>query len=203
MQAAQIAVALTFVDISVHVHDGGLLVAAAVAFLVLAATAHGPLGVVRICGQRLHLILTVAVAVAVALAPIVPWLRPDVEGIVVLEFGAIGLIRVATLTQTGETLPRVPSARRRSSRVIDATATVSDPGGPAARESGPPPSQAPSGAAARWAGRTTGAAAASGRQVAAKYRPEAEAQVKRTIRGAGRIAGKVTTWLESPEDRTG
>jgi hypothetical protein len=203
IQAVEIAVALIFVDISVHVHNGGLLVAAAIAFLSLAATAHGPLGIVRICNQRLHLILAVAVAVVVALAPVIPSLRPDIEGIIVLEFGAVGLIRVATLTQTdAERSRRVPTGPR-ASEVIDATATVTDTGGPAGRSAAPPRNPPHAGAAARWAGRTTGAAAASGRQVAAKYRPEAEAQVKRTIRGAGRIASKVAAWLEPPEDRAG
>ena len=38
----------------------------------------------------------------IALAPIVPALRPDIQGIIVIEFGAVGLIRVATLTRTGD-----------------------------------------------------------------------------------------------------
>jgi hypothetical protein len=38
--------------------------------------------------------------------------------------------------------------------------------------------------------------------MAAKYRPEAEAQVKKTIRGAGRLAGRVTSTPEPPEDPT-
>jgi hypothetical protein len=34
----------------------------------------------------------------------------------------------------------------------------------------------------------------------ARYRPEAEAQVKRTIRGAGRIAGRMTAEPKPPDD---
>ena len=37
LQATEIAVALVFVDISTHVHSGGLLVGAAVLFMILAA----------------------------------------------------------------------------------------------------------------------------------------------------------------------
>jgi hypothetical protein len=217
MQAAEVVVALVFVDISVHVSDGGLLVAAAIAFFTLAVTAQGPLGIFRICGQRLHLIVAMAVAVAVALAPIIPALRPDVEGIIVVEFGAIGLIRLATFTQMTEAtapLRAVRTGPRRRSRVIDATATVADasassgsngskPGGagskPGASRSG---DSTPSGAAARWAGRTSGAAASSGKRVAAKYQPEAGEQVKRTIRGVGRLAGRLTSRLAPPEDHT-
>jgi hypothetical protein len=214
LQATEIGVALVFVDLSVHVQDGGILVAAAIAFFVLAITAHGPLGIVRLCGQRLHLALAVAVAVVVALAPIIPAFRPDVEGIIVIEFGAVGLIRVATLTQTAEPARPVTSGWRRGTVVIDTTATVVDRGtssgtdgagqGEGARTDGDPSDTvASAGAAARWAGRTTAAAAASGKQVAAKYGPDAEAQVKRTIRGAGRLAGKVANRLAPRQDPPG
>ena len=97
-----------FVDISVHVHDAGLLVAAAIAFLSLAVTADGPLGIVRICGQRLHLILAWPWPWPWPWRRSFPALRPDIEGIIVIEFGAIGLIRVATLTRTTRCAPEDP-----------------------------------------------------------------------------------------------
>jgi hypothetical protein len=40
----------------------------------------------------------------------------------------------------------------------------------------------------------------TGKRVAAKYRPEAEEQVKATIRGVGKWAGKVSARLAPPED---
>jgi hypothetical protein len=185
MQATEIAVALVFVDISAHIHDGGLLVASALAFLVLAVSANGPLGIVRICAQPVHVTVTIAVAIAAALAPIIPGIRPDIEGVIVLEFGAAGIIRVATLTQiTG--IPRTgPSSRRFGSKVIDTTATVADPTASANRNGPKTGDDSPTGtgpsrngpatdAAARWVGRTAGAAA--------RHWPEAEEQVRRTIR---------------------
>jgi hypothetical protein len=220
LQATEVAMALIFVELLIHVSNGGLLVVAAIAFFTLAVTARGPLGVFRICSQRLHLALATAAAVAVAVAPVIPAIRPDIQGIIVIEFGAIGLIRLATLTHASD-YPRAAGAspRRRRGTVIDATATVVDDSAPdratAGRTTsegsttGPPPGDRshggrattpPAGAAVRWAGRTTGAAAASAKKMTARYRPEAEAQVKRTIRGAGRIAGRMTADPKPPDD---
>lgn len=208
MQATEIAVALVFAYLSVHVAHGALLVISAIPLLALAVTAQGPLGLFRICGQRLNLFLAMAVSAAIALAPIIPSLRPDIQGIIVLEFGAVGLFRVATLTRTGETLRAVRRGPH-SGPVINTTATVAAPGG-AGAESGPPgsgpsasasgSSNSSSGAAARWAGRTSGAAVASGKRVAADYGPEAEEQVKRVIRGIGKWAGRVSSRPAPPED---
>jgi hypothetical protein len=77
--------------------------------------------------------------------------------------------------------------------VIDATATVAD--GAALRAQGPDdaPAPPPSGSAARWAGRAAGTVSASGRKAVARHRPEAEVQVKRAIRGAGRLTGRITS----------
>jgi hypothetical protein len=220
LQATEVAIALIFMELLIHVSNGGLLVVAAIVFFILAVTARGPLGVFRICSQRLHLMLAIAAAVAVAVAPVIPAIRPDVQGIIVIEFGAIGLIRLATLTVASD-YPRAAGAspRRRRGTVIDATATVAGDGAPGRTTSdrttsdgtttGPPPNERspggragppPAGAAARWAGRTTGAAAASAKKMTARYRPEAEAQVKRTIRGAGRIAGRMTAEPKPPDD---
>ena len=77
LQATEIGVAVVYVDVSVHVSGGGLLLAAALAFAALAVTARGALGIVALCSQRLHLVMTSTVAALVALAPIVPALRPD------------------------------------------------------------------------------------------------------------------------------
>jgi hypothetical protein len=206
MQATEIAVAVIFVDISAHIHHGGLLVVSALAFLVLAVSADGPLGIVHICAQPLHVALIIAAAIATALAPLIPGIRPDIEGLVVLEFGAVGIIRVATLTQITVSPRTDPAGRRHRSKVIDTTATVVDttpsanrdgtkPGYDIRTGNGPSRKDAATDAAARWAGRTAGAAA--------KHRPEAEAQVRRTIRGAGRLAGKVAARLAPRDDGSG
>ncbi len=196
LQLAELVVAFVLVDVSVHVSNSGVMVAAAVAFTGLAVTAHGPLGIIRVCRPWLHLTLLIALAALVALSPVVPALRPDIEGIIVLEFAAVGLIRLATLTDMQPSPRSRRTASRRNDRmVIDATATVArqttaraaagDPGGTT------PPST--TGTAARWAGRAAGVASASGRRAVARHRPEAEAQVKRAIRGAGRFTGKATS----------
>ncbi len=208
VQATELVVAVIFVDVSVHVRGGGLLVAAAACFAALAVTAEGPLGLVRVCPQRLHLALVVSVAVLLAAAPLVPALRPDVEGIIVLEFGAVGLIRVATLTRASEYRPGVARARRREARIIDATASVVDPnagrtatGARGTGGAGAAPGAGTRESAARSAGRTAGAAAAAGRRLAAKHRPAAEAGVKQSLRQAGRWAGRLTSSSADPETR--
>ena len=213
LQVAEIVVALVFVDISIHVHSGGLLIGAAVLFLVLAATADGPVGIARVCSPRLHLVLVVVAAVLIGLAPILPALRPDVQGIIVVEFGVVGLIRLATLTKVADPAGGMRIGMPHHSSVIDTTATVS----PSAARSGAAEAGSRSGShgtadpasgsaaddAARWAGRAAAAAAASGREAAAKYGPEAEAHVKRTIREAGKLAGKLASRWNPPEDRPG
>ncbi len=205
LQATEVTVAVVLADVSIHVSNGGVLVAAALVFFALAATAQGPLGIVRICSQPLHLLLTMVAAALLAVAPVFPLLRPDVEGIIVMEFAAVGLLRLATLTRTVPTGAGSPRRFGSGPAVIDATATVIDPSTrptPAPVPPPPPGRSSSSGAAARWAGRATGAAAASGKRAAAKYGPTAEAQVKRTIRSAGRIAGSVTSPPADPADPT-
>jgi hypothetical protein len=199
LQVVELVVALVYVDISVHVGNGGLLVGAAVALAVLSVTARGPLGVVRVCAPPLHVVLLVVVAGGVAVAPIVPALRPDVEGIIVIVFGSAGLIRLATLTRTTPLPRRGTGGGPGSGEVIDATAAVAEPDHPRGANSGPGPSPW-SGAAARWAGRTAGAATASGKRAVDKHRPDAEARVKRSIRGAGRVAGRWSAPLDGPGD---
>ncbi|HUY66534.1 MAG TPA: hypothetical protein VMV06_06930 [Acidimicrobiales bacterium] len=212
LQVTELVVALVFVDVSVHVSNAGLLVAAAATFAALAVTARGPLGIVRICGERLHLVLVMAAAGIMAVGPVIPALRPDIEGIIVLEFGAIGLMRLATFTRLSDTARSV-SPSRRGSAFIDARATVVVPGAtpepPPAPAPEPPSSGspghrssgvAPGGATARWLGRTAGIAAASGRRAAARHRPVAGARIRRSIRSAGRLTGRVTSRPDGPED---
>ena len=215
LQAAEVAVGLVFADISIHVANGGFLVVAGVADAGLAITAKGPLGIFRLCGQRLHMVLAMVVSTVIALAPLVPVLRPDIQGIIVLEFGAVGVFRLATLTRTdGLRGTGRPAGMGAAGPVIDTTATPTVAGadarrptpdaGPAAGPADGPadgtvPTPAPT-PAARRAGQVGGAAVASGRRAAARYGPEAEAQVKSTIRGIGRLAGKVSAKLAPPED---
>jgi hypothetical protein len=197
LQVLEVVVALILVDVSIHVHDPGLLLGAAIILVVLALTADGPLGIFRILNKHLHLLVTIVAAALLALAPIVPGFRPDIEGIIVLEFGMIGIIRVATLTSSaaGGAAMASPGARWSPGRrptVVDATATVVDGTRPS---SSVPHSASGSGtedSPVRRAGRATGAAVATGKKAAARYRPEAEAHVRRTLREAGRWAGRIT-----------
>jgi hypothetical protein len=221
LQATELVSLLALADLSLHVTNGGLLVGAGALFAVLAMVADGPLGVARVCGRRLHVVLVMAASVVVALAPILPAVRPDLEGILVIELVAVGLFRLATLTST------VPPGRRSvlpPGDVVETTATVvgasspsrtpPPPGSAAPRPPGsaarPPAASAGTAAstsaaasagasAARWAGRAATAAA----QASARHRPAAEAQVKRALRSAGRATGKVTTRSDPPEPPVG
>jgi hypothetical protein len=206
LQLTELVMAVALAYFSVRVSNGGVLVVGAGVFALLALTARGPLGILRICGPRLHVIVTIACSVVLALAPVVPGFRPDIQGIIVLEFVAVGVIRLATFTRV--TAPVGPGAGRRArTMVIDASVVVAEAGStvaerpiPATAQPGgdpvpagdaPRPSPAP-GAAARWLGRTTGTMAASGKRAVALHRPEVEAHAKRTIRSAGRVAGRLT-----------
>jgi hypothetical protein len=156
------------------------------------------LGLVRIVGPRLHVSLVEVACIVVALAPVVSRFRPDIEGIIAVEFVAVGMIRLATLTSTA------PAGQRVASRgpIIEANAvpTPARPPATTPAATAPPPPGAgatggPPGAlgtatakAARWAGRATG----TGKRTVEAYRPEAEERVKKTIRSAGRVAGRAT-----------
>ena len=89
-----------------HIARSGLLLAAAGAFAVLALTARGPLGIARLCGPKVHAVLDIVVALAVAVAPLFPAFRPDVNGILVVEVAAVGWLRLATLTSYTRAAPR-------------------------------------------------------------------------------------------------
>jgi len=186
LQAAGLLALVALADLSLHVGHGGTLVGAGAVYALLAVTADGPLGLLHLCNRRLHVLLVVVVSVVVALSPLVPVLRPDIEGIIILEVIAVGMLRLATLTNTAPPRPRPVEG---GGPVIEVTATpvtatpVTDAPAPA------PEPVTTTGAAARWAGRTAAAASAA----ASQHRPAAEEQVLRAIRNAGRLTGKATT----------
>jgi hypothetical protein len=91
------AVALAL--LSVHIGDSEVLLSAAIVLGLLALTARGPLGVVRICGSRLHGVLDVVAGVLLALSPLVRALRPGTIGIVAIEVVAVAWLRVTMLTR--------------------------------------------------------------------------------------------------------
>ena len=194
LQVLELGVAFLLVTQSVHVGRGGILIAFGIVLGLLALTADGPLGVVRVCGQRLHVLLVAGAALTSAALAFVPALRPDVEGLLVIVGAVVAVVFLATRTVT--TPGRRSRAGRRAGRgpVIDATATVVPPPAPTAPGDGTtgPPDDAEAESALRRAGRTTGAAAAAGRRAVDEHRPQVEEQVKRTLRGAGRLAGRLT-----------
>ncbi len=206
LQAGELGVAVSFAVLSVHVHNPVLLLGSAGLLTLLALTADGPLGVLRICGQRLHVHLVAVTAVLIAFAPVLPALRPDIEGILVTTFGAVGLLRLATLTR----LRRPVEGGRRSrasAPVIDTTGTMS----PTASTASPNPPAAPAAglagpeaeSALYRTGRAAAAASAAGRGVVERNRPEVEAHVRRGLRKAGRTVGRWTSGTSGvPEDRS-
>jgi len=197
LQVLELGVAFLLVTQSVHVGRGGLLVAAGVVFGLLALTADGPLGVFRLVGQRLHVLVVAGAALALGAVAALPALRPDLEGLLVVGAAVVALVFLASRTMTDPARRGRRSTRTSRGPVIDATATVvpTDGGQPA-----PSPSD-DTDSALRRAGRTTGAAAAVGKKVVDEHRPQVEDQVKRTLRGAGRLAGKLTGPKVPPPDR--
>jgi hypothetical protein len=204
LQLAEILSVLALADLSLHVSRGGVLSVAGAVFAALALTSDGPLGVIRIFSRRLHVRLVVVAAVVVAVSPVISVIRPDVEGIIILEVVAVGIIRLATLVNSDPS-PVRPKGVRRSGRVVDAIATarVAPPEPSSAARSRPEASR-PSGSpgrsfrpteegvasAARWAGRAAGAAGSAASRTTAKHGPATKAQAKRTIRTAGRLVGR-------------
>jgi hypothetical protein len=202
LQAGELGLAVSFAVLSVHVHNPVLLLAAAGLVTLLALTADGPFGVLRICGQRLHVHLVAVTAVLIAFAPVLPALRPDIEGILVTTFGAVGLLRLSTLTRVQGPLGSGQRRTRGSAPVIDATATVSSP----VATAGPDPTAAaPTGqereSTLYRTGRAAGVASTAGRRVVERNRPEVEVQVRRGLRKAGRTVGRWTSGASgAPED---
>jgi hypothetical protein len=210
LQLAEILSLLALADLSLHVSRGGVLAVAGAIFAALALTADAPLGVVRLFGRKLHVRLVVVVAVLVAVSPGISSIRPDIEGIIILELVAVGIIRLATLVNR-DPRPARPKGVRRSGPVLDATATVAPAPSPRPGPDGSAPLGSPGspgrsflpteesvGTAARWAGRAAGAASSAASRTTAKHGPATKAQAKRTIRTAGRLVGR--TRAASPPD---
>jgi hypothetical protein len=202
LQVLEFGVAFLLVTQSVHVGRGDLLVAGGIVFGLLALTADGPLGVVKVCSQRVHVPLVAGAALLLGALAFVPSFRPDVEGLLVIAGAVVAVVLLATRTITAS------NGRGRRSRsaagqgpVIDVTATVvPPPDGPAAGADGKVTDDDDPDSALRRAGRTTGAAAAAGKRVVDGHRPQVEEQLKRTLRGAGRFAGKLAGPKAPPAD---
>ena len=186
----ELGVAFLLVTQSVHVGRGGILVVGGAVFGLLALTADGPLGVFRVCGQRLHVVVVAGAALLLGALALVPALRPDVEGLLVTGAAVIVVVFLATRTVTSPVRRGRRSRRTGSGAVIDAPATVA-PRPESAPPEAPDPGTGDADTALRRAGRTTGAAAAAGRRAVDEHRPQVEDQVKRTLRGAGRLAGRL------------
>ena len=97
-QGLEYALAALLVDLGIHSVHGGLLFVAAAAFVILAATARGPLGILRLVGPSIHKALDVTVPVLIGLAPIWPAMRPDLGDTILLELLVLVWLRVTTLT---------------------------------------------------------------------------------------------------------
>ncbi len=175
-----------------HVGHSGVLLAGAGAFALLALTARGTLGVVRVCGPRLHAVLDVTVAIALAAAPALPALRPDVSGIVVVEVAAVAWLRLATLTRYRRPAPAEPPA-------AGSRGAGSGTGGPAASAGHDAPGSAhtgaPGSAGADAPGPGRGAVVARGLGVAAgrsaRRLPEPREALADGARRAGRSAARL------------
>jgi len=194
LQVLELGVAFLLVTQSVHVGRGGLLVAGGVVFGLLALTADGPLGVFRVVGQRLHVLVVAGTAIAFGAMAALPALRPDLEGLLVVGGAVVALVFLASRTMTDPARRGRRSTRTTRGPVIDTTATVVTPDG------GQPAPTDDADSALRRAGRTTGAAAAAGRKAVDEHRPQVEDQVKRTLRGAGRLAGRLAGPKVPPPD---
>ena len=194
LQVLELAVAYLLVSQSVHVAKGGVLAVSGVLLGLLTMSLDAPLGVLRICSPRLHLLLIRVLAVTMAATVILPASRSDLEGISIMLFAPVALVMLST--RTAVALGRGRGNKRGRSGAIDATATVARPA----------PSQVPSASdgdadsAIRRAGRSTGAAAAAGKRAVDQSRPVVEHQVKKGLRGAGRLAGRLTGTKRPPDD---
>jgi hypothetical protein len=132
-QIVEYLLAVVLVVLSVHIGGSDLLLIGGIAFGLLALTARGPFGLLRLCPARLHGILDVVVAVALALSPLVRPLRPGIVSIVVIEVVAVAWLRVSMLTRyrppassadsasTDPAAAAAPSARPASAPADDPT----------------------------------------------------------------------------------
>jgi hypothetical protein len=196
LQVLELAVAYLLVSQSVHVAGGSLLAASGILLGLLTLSVQAPLGVIRICSPKVHLVLVRVLSVCMAAALVVPASRPDLEGIVIVLFAAVALVMLSTRTAVPGGWGRRRKGWRRDG-AIDATATVTQPRTPPA-QSGPGDGDADS--AIRRAGRSTGAVTAAGKRAVEERRPVVEHQVKKGLRGAGRLAGRLAGPKSPPDD---
>ncbi|HLI72790.1 MAG TPA: hypothetical protein VKU86_02845 [Acidimicrobiales bacterium] len=115
-QVLEYVLAGVLVELSLHTARSGLLLGGAAAFALLALTARGPLGVMRLCGRRLHAAADIVVALALAAAPVLPSIRPSALGIVAIEVVALLWLRVVTLTRYASPPPPDSDAPGRRER---------------------------------------------------------------------------------------
>ncbi len=207
LQAAELAVAFVFVDVAVHLSSEVLLLAGAALLALLALTARGPLGIVRLCPRQLHAVLVVVASAAIALAPILPVLRPDLAGIVVVEFAAVGLVRLATLTRTAEPAvraedraPAVPTVPTTGAPAVPTVPTVPTTGAPAADGPAQDERDVSRPSVAEQSGRAAAAATLAGQRAVERYGPVAEDQTRRALRGAGRSVGRMLRRVSPPTE---
>jgi hypothetical protein len=173
-------------ELSVHIARSGLLLAAAGAFAVLALTARGPLGIARLCGPKVHAALDIVVALAIAAAPLFPALRPDLNGILVVEVAAVGWLRLATLTSY--TRPGHRSGARAGVRDV----------GPSRSAVPGPPSAGSASVAAPKAGAVVarGLGILAGRS--ARRLPDTDERLRAGARQAGRHAARLRARRKPP-----
>ncbi len=206
LQVLEFGIAFLLVTQSIHVGRAGILIAFGVVLVLLALTADGLLGVYRVCSQRLHVLLVAGAAIGLGALAFVPRLRPDAEGLLMIVVAAIAVVFLASRTITTSGSGGRRRARRKSGPVIDATATVVPPLRPPTDRTmtepyhrGPtrttpiPPSVGPAGPRVP--------PPPPGKRAVDEHRPQVEDQVKRGIRGAGRLAGKLVGPKTPPESR--
>jgi hypothetical protein len=195
LQVLELTVAYLLISQSVHVAKGGVLATSGILLGLLSLTLKAPFGVLRICNPRLHLVLIRVLAAAIACTVVVPASRSDLEGIAIMLFASVALIMLST--RTAVVVGRGRRLKRGRDGAIDATAT--------AVRTGMPPAPSTSvdddpDTAIRRAGRSTGAVAAAGRRAVDQGRPVVEDQLKKGLRGAGRLAGRLTGTKHPPDD---
>jgi hypothetical protein len=200
LQAAELAVALVFVDVAVHLDSEGALIGGAALLALLALTARGPLGIARICPKPVHVVLAVVAGLAIALSPILPVLRPDLAGIVVAEFAAVGLIRLATLTRTAEPAPAGETPAAGAAEVPAAEARAAEARNGEHDDDRGDEGQRTDLTVTERSMRSATAAAVVGRRAVERYRPAAEDGARRAIRGAGRSVGRVLRRASPPAE---
>ncbi|HXQ75405.1 MAG TPA: hypothetical protein VN791_02830 [Acidimicrobiales bacterium] len=174
-QLSEYFFAVALVVLSVHIGRSELLLTAGALLGLLALTARGPLGIVRVCGSRLHAVLDVAAGILLAASPLVPALRPGVLGIVAVELVAVTWLRVTMLTRYAARADAPVAA------TVPPTATVPGPAAGGVRGAGSP--SGPPLSAIRGLGRMTAGAR--------NRLPEARATLDAGARRMGGHAGRL------------